>query len=76
MIFFRCLHKTGGVLYRKPALACKIVVACAKLHNLCLVQNIRLPDNEVVAVDQDVSVANVNEDLNAAQYRQQIVNLF
>lgn len=37
---FRCLHDSGGILQYAPNKVCRIVIACAVLHNICIRYNI------------------------------------
>lgn len=74
---FRCLHKTGGVLYKQPGKCCQLIITCAKLHNFCMEQGIEHPDNNVVQVDEmEVVGPIVQDDHNALEYRQRIIDLF
>ena len=43
---FRCLHKTGGCLTYRPAMCCKIILAVGVLHNMCISNNVPLPEDE------------------------------
>ena len=45
--FFRCLHSTGGILQLLPERSCRVVVACAVLHNLAIELKLEAPDNIV-----------------------------
>nr|XP_047139248.1 putative nuclease HARBI1 [Hydra vulgaris] len=49
---FHCLH---GEIRMKPVKVCRIVAACAVLHNIAIKQSERfeLPDNEISTDDQD-----------------------
>jgi len=75
-LFFRCLHRTGGVLYRKPDRACQIVEACARLHNLCIDRNVQAPEEPIVERDEGQPFGEEAVDLNAAQFRQRLVLMF
>lgn len=76
---FRCLHKTGGCLQVVPSKACKIVAACARLHNFCIENQIPVPSNQ-----QDAQTVltddNTNDDSSPRQeaisYRDRIIRLF
>lgn len=35
-IYYRCLHSTGGLLQLEPGKVCRVVAACAVLHNIAL----------------------------------------
>ena len=41
---FRCIDHSGGTLLYCPARACKIIIATAVLHNMCIINNIPMPD--------------------------------
>ena len=41
---FRCIHRSGGDLTYEPGKACKIIVACMILHNMCVDANLPLGD--------------------------------
>jgi len=61
------LHRTGGVLYRKPDKACRIVEARAKLHNLCIDRNEQAPEEPILELDEGQPFGEEAVDLNAAQ---------
>ena len=72
IVFFRCLHKTGGCLPLRPGKCCKVITACMRLHNLCLDQNIPLPDPPIVqGEDLHVNIQ-LNEDGDVG-YRNSII---
>ena len=77
--YFRCLHKTGGCIYMNPKKYCAVIMACARLHNFCLQNQVPLPqdqeidDNDDDGVDDNVQV---NDAQTAVNYRQQIIRLF
>jgi len=60
------LHRTGGVLNRKPEKACRIVEACATLHNLCIDRNVQAPEEPIVKLDEGQPFGEEAVDLNAA----------
>lgn len=37
---FKCLSDSGGILMYAPNKVCRIVIACAVLHNICMTYNI------------------------------------
>ncbi|XP_072000217.1 putative nuclease HARBI1 [Engystomops pustulosus] len=39
---FRCLDHSGGALLYAPETVCKIIIACAVLHNICIAQNLEI----------------------------------
>jgi len=43
-MYFRCLHRTGGILQLLPATSCQVVMACAVLHNMAEKSNAPQPD--------------------------------
>jgi len=76
-IFFIRLHRTGGVLYRTPEKACRIVLACARLHNLCMDRNVPASEEPIlVEADEREPFGEEVADLNAAQFRQRLVLMF
>ncbi|KFM72344.1 putative nuclease HARBI1, partial [Stegodyphus mimosarum] len=44
---FRALHDTGGTLLYSPNKVCKMVVAAAVLHNICLKYGVENPEIDV-----------------------------
>lgn len=50
---FRCLDKSGGTLLYTAKKVCKIVVACAVLHNISRLRGIPVDDNLVRDDDSD-----------------------
>ncbi|XP_054717504.1 putative nuclease HARBI1 [Uloborus diversus] len=54
---FRCLHSSGGILMYTPAKVCRIIMACAVLHNMCITQNDHWdddsPDPKDVSEEED-----------------------
>ncbi|XP_056017405.1 putative nuclease HARBI1 [Ostrea edulis] len=50
---FRCIHKSGGVLLFTPAKSVQIIMACLKLHNMCVQMRIPAEENEVLIMNQD-----------------------
>jgi DDE superfamily endonuclease len=49
---FRCLDDSGGILSYSPAKICRITVACAVLHNICVDARLELE------IDPDVAARN------------------
>lgn len=41
---FRCLDRSGGVLQYTPSVCCRIIVACAVLHNYCIRHHVSLAE--------------------------------
>ncbi|XP_052248750.1 putative nuclease HARBI1 isoform X1 [Dreissena polymorpha] len=73
---FRCLHKSGGVLPFNPTKSSHVVVACMKLHNLCITFNVKEPQ-DAVHVNELANEDVLNEhDDNAHSFRQAIINMF
>ena len=55
---FRCLSQSGGTLLYKPEKVCRIVVACAVLHNFCITRGImHEPEDLNVEVDEGLVAA-------------------
>ena len=56
ILFYRCLHKTCGILQLKTITVCKLVVACAVLHNRATTAHLPHPvdDNDDGDDDGDV----------------------
>ncbi|XP_069094316.1 putative nuclease HARBI1 isoform X1 [Pleurodeles waltl] len=82
---FRCLDITGGSLLFPQEMVCKIILACAILHNICVRRNIPLyePGQEMPEEEEeeeDTVRENEGEHPNTAagmRRRQQIVqNVF
>ncbi|WAR06381.1 hypothetical protein MAR_021750 [Mya arenaria] len=48
-----CLHRSGGALQYTPTKCCKIVVACVKLHNFCIENNVPFPADMMMDNDND-----------------------
>ncbi|KAJ8966272.1 hypothetical protein NQ314_003640 [Rhamnusium bicolor] len=57
---FRCLIK-HRVLHYNPAFSCKIINACAVLHNMCIEYNIPAPDLEDEGIEIDFGMLGENE---------------
>lgn len=60
-IYCRCLHKTGGILQLKLETACKVVLACAVLHNMAV--DINPEDAEAVeeAEEEELEIVPEND---------------
>ena len=43
---FRCLHKSGGCLMYSPRRCINIIISCLILHNICIRDNIPMPDDD------------------------------
>ncbi|XP_052771219.1 putative nuclease HARBI1 [Mya arenaria] len=76
---FRCLHRSGGALQYTPTKRCKIVVACVKLHNFCIENNVPFPADMMMDYDNDnaqaaCQIAQQNE--QGQVMRRRIVNMF
>ena len=41
---FRCLDFSGGAMQFSPSRCCKIILATAVLHNMCIIDNTPLPE--------------------------------
>lgn len=42
---FRCIDQSGGILCYAPDKVCKIIIACAVLHNICIKYRLAEPTN-------------------------------
>ncbi|KAH3730466.1 hypothetical protein DPMN_056454 [Dreissena polymorpha] len=74
---FRCLHKSGGCLPFQPQRAAKVVVACMRLHNLCVQFNVAVPQmNDTENDEIDDNIVGDGIDVNAQQARQLIIDRF
>ncbi|XP_053403112.1 putative nuclease HARBI1 [Mercenaria mercenaria] len=74
---FRCLHRTGGVLQFRPGKCSQVVLACMRLHNLCVSRNV--PEPPAVAADDDnapYTCINNQGGVEDRHIRQAIINLF
>ena len=49
----RCLDKSGGTLLYGTSKVCKIITACAVLHNLCRLNGVPFDDNWLINEDDD-----------------------
>ncbi|XP_040073556.1 putative nuclease HARBI1 [Ixodes scapularis] len=50
---FRCLDRSGGVLQYSPGVCCRLIVACAVLHNYCTRHHISLAEPPVEESDDE-----------------------
>ena len=76
VIFFRCLHRTGGCLPFQPNKCCEIETVCMCLHNLYFELYVPLTEEEVGDV-MDTELTNNAPVQGAALYkRQQLIELF
>ncbi|KAJ1202882.1 hypothetical protein NDU88_006677, partial [Pleurodeles waltl] len=50
---FRCLHKSGGALQYAPETACKIVAACAIIHNIAIRRGLHLTPEDTDTEDEE-----------------------
>ena len=64
---FRCLDRTGGCLMFTPERAAKTIIACAVLHNICILNKIPEVENEDVEID--VESSNESHTDNSAEGR-------
>jgi len=64
-------------MYRTPEKACRIVLACARLHNVCMDRNVPAPEEPILdETDEGETYDEDLADLNAAQFRQRLVLMF
>ncbi|XP_056018427.1 putative nuclease HARBI1 isoform X2 [Ostrea edulis] len=76
---FRCIHKSGGVLLFTPAKSVQIIMACLKLHNMCVQMRIPAEENEVLIMNQDDAhpqVPNAAVDQTGQAIRQRLIQRF
>lgn len=75
---FRCLHKSGGVLLFTPNKCAQVIMACLKLHNLCV--DLRLPNEEAIQMNigeiDHHHLPNTAEDQSGQAVRQQLIERF
>ncbi|KAK6192169.1 hypothetical protein SNE40_003689 [Patella caerulea] len=73
---FRCIHhKSGGCLMYVPQKCVNIIIAVCKLHNLCITNNLPLPEVEPDDIE-DHNPVNQNphvQNLNATTFRNNLV---
>lgn len=67
---FRCLHKSGGTILQTPLKSIKIILATAALHNICIEQNLPLPDEDAIDDDDDSSDDDGNNTENGIPFQQ------
>ena len=70
---FMCLHKWGGLMLLTPEKCCKVIIACAVLHNLAIDWKLPLIDDDGNILDEDLMV-DVEADVTLAdrQWLQQL----
>jgi len=51
LLFLVCLDRTGGCLMFTPDRAVKTIIACAVLHNICILNKVPEVENENVEID-------------------------
>jgi DDE superfamily endonuclease len=77
---FRCLDKTGGTLLYTPEKTCRLIIACAVLHNFCIGRHIPAAiDNGVVAraaVIQPPPTVHASGILTAVDIRRSLMQQF
>ena len=73
--FVRCLHKSGGIMQLQPTTCCKVITACAHLHNICLRENMPIPDDLPADADDndDGEYENVNQEPNGIAARNNVI---
>lgn len=60
---FRCLLK-HRVLHYQPDVCSKIINACTVLHNMCIQDNVPLPELDADENDPDLDLGLYNDELN------------
>lgn len=60
---FRCICLSGGKLLYRPTKVCKIITACAVLHNIR--RELSLPEDENFEVDEDDEQNNTSSPVSA-----------
>ncbi|XP_060554375.1 putative nuclease HARBI1 [Ruditapes philippinarum] len=73
---FRCLHRTGGVLQFKPGKCGKVVLACMRLHNLCVNRGVPEPQGVRPEATESTPYILDNPGSEDGNLRDQIVRLF
>ncbi|XP_064631152.1 putative nuclease HARBI1 [Lineus longissimus] len=71
-----CLHRDGGAIYRTPDRCCKVIIACAVLHNICEEHGLPIPEDVRVNddnPDEDVNPPIMPDDVNGERVRAGIV---
>ena len=72
---FRCIDSSGGTLLYTPKKACKIAVATAVLHNMCIESNVPLPDGCNPLDNGRIRVQYAGQQLNdGARVRERLIN--
>lgn len=64
VFLYRCLSKTSGALQLKTSTVCKVILACAVLHNIAMRGELNVPDPEVGPGDQAAADIGDNIDDN------------
>lgn len=75
---FRCLHKSGGCLMYSPQRCINIIISCLLLHNICIRDNVPMPDDDDDDDGDDDNDIDIPNDVNAEgrQVRDQLVIRF
>jgi len=85
-MIFRCLFKQR-VLHYKPDVCSKIINACTVLHNICIHDNIPIPEGEGDLLDfacndvdpiceSEIGAANRNPELSAGRVRNSLIRRY
>lgn len=78
---FRAIDQSGGILCYTPDKVCKIVIACAILHNICIKHRLKEPTNIFNDPESDSDSDSDDDDLQinlqtARQMRDRIAHQF
>ncbi|XP_062597886.1 putative nuclease HARBI1 [Saccostrea cucullata] len=76
LIYFRCLHKTGGALAYTPATCVRIIECCCRLHNRAIEEKLPIPLAGQVAIYFNNHTVNTQNIASAVNIRNIIVRRF
>ncbi|KAK3748964.1 hypothetical protein QZH41_006850 [Actinostola sp. cb2023] len=74
---FRCVDVSGGAMQFEPSRCCRIILAIAVLHNMCLKDNTDLPLGADAVVEQGGAEMGALQDVNTqagSQVRARLIN--
>ncbi len=70
---FRCLGCCGATLEYSPEKVCKLVTACALLHNMCMRRGVELPNEIINDDDYDNNDNEVDNSVDSVALRRRII---